>query len=171
MDSLLNRNTPVDAELKAEMEAHEFEPSRVVLASFDSFELAHDVVEKLYDKGFEPHDVSVVADNLIFDDRLSGRFGSLFSAFRRSTRGATIGGILGLGFGLTSFFTPVVSALAMALYLIVFGAVVGAAVTFISHMFITRRQAFEAENGVYSDHYSVLVIKPRAVEARAALGG
>lgn len=171
MDSLLNRDTPIDAKLKAEMEAHEFEPSRVVLASFDTFALAHELVEKLYEEGFETHDVSVVADNLVFDSHLTGSFGSLVGGFKRATTGATIGSILGLGFGLTSFFTPVVSALAMALYLIVFGAVVGAAVTFISHMFIRRSRAFEAENGVYSDHYSVLVIKPRAVEARAALGG
>ena len=164
----LFNNAPAP-EIQAEAKAHAYEQARAVVGTFDDLDLAHEAAEELYKRKFEPLEVSIVADNLIFEGSFTGRFGSFAKAFERSGNGLTIGAVLGIGFGLTSFFTPVVSALSLAFYLTVFGAVVGTAVSLFDYMFVIRKRAFEAHNGVYSEGFSVLVPASRAVEAREAL--
>lgn len=156
-------------EIQAEAKAHAYEQARAIVGTFEDLNLAHEAAEELYKHDFEPVEVTIVADNLIFESSFTGRFGSFNKAFKRSGNGLTIGAVLGVGFGLTSFFTPVVSALSLAFYLTVFGAVVGMAVSLFDYMFIVRKRAFEAHNGVYSEGFSVLVPASRAVEAREAL--
>lgn len=158
-----------DPKIQAEAEAHRADPPRVIVGSFAALDLAHEALQELYKDGFSPHEAAVVADNLVFESNFTGHFGSLNKALKRSGNGMVVGGVLGIGFGLTSFLTPVVSALALAFYLIVFGGVVGLAVSLFDYMFVVRKRAFEAHNGVYAEQYSVLVVESRAEDARQAL--
>lgn len=143
--------------------------SRRVVGSYGSYAEAQRAVDHLSDEGFPVDRVSIVAEDLRFVERVTGRVGYGRAALQGAGSGASVGILFGFIFGLFSLIDPLVSALILVLYGLVFGAVLGAIVGLISHALSGGQRDFSSVGGMEADHYNVMTDEEVAEEARRLL--
>jgi hypothetical protein len=142
---------------------------RRMVASYGSYAEAQGVVDRLADEGFPVERVSIVAEGLRFEERITGRKGYGRAALERLGAGAIPGALIGLVFGLFSLVDPLVSGLLLAFYGFVFGAVLGAIIGLISYALSGGRRDFSSVGEMRADSYDVVADDEVAEEASRLL--
>lgn len=145
--------------------------SRHVLASYGSYAEAQRAVDYLSDEGFPVERVSIVAEDLRFVERVTGRKGYGQAALQGAGSGALIGAFFGFFLGLLSLIDPLVSALLVALYGLVFGAILGAILGLLSHALSGGQRDFSSVGGMEAGRYDVVADEEVADEASRLLAG
>ncbi len=144
-------------------------PARKVLASVRTYDEAVRMVDALSDRGFPVARVSIVARDLSFVERVTGRETTGRAALRTAAAGVAFGGLLGFFLGLLGWRDPVESALILAVYGALLGAVVGALVGAVGHAARGGQRDFASVGTMQADAYEVLVEDAWCEEARALL--
>jgi heat induced stress protein YflT len=143
-------------------------PRRMV-ASYGSYADAQGAVDRLADEGFPVERVSIVAEGLRFEERITGRKGYGRAALEWLGAGALPGALIGFVFGLFSLIDPLVSGLVLAFYGLGFGAVLGAIVGLIFHALSGGRRDFSSVGSMRADSYDVVTDDEVAEEASRLL--
>jgi heat induced stress protein YflT len=142
---------------------------RRLVASYGSYAEAQGAVDRLADGGFPVERVSIVAEGLRFEERVTGRKGYGRAALEGSGAGAIPGALIGFVFGLFSSIDPLVSGLLLALYGLSFGAVLGATLSLISDASSGGRRDFSSVGSMRADSYDVVADEEVAEEASRLL--
>ncbi len=143
-------------------------PRRMV-ASYGSYADAQGAVDRLADGGFPVERVSIVAEGLRFEERITGRKGYDRAALEGLVAGAIPGALIGFVFGLFSLVDPLVSGLLLAFYGLSFGAVLGAIIGLISYALSGGRRDFSSVGSMRADSYDVVADEEVAEEASRLL--
>jgi hypothetical protein len=144
------------------------EPRRVV-ASYGAYAEAQRAVDHLSDVGFPVERVSIVAQGLRFEERVTGRLGYGRAALMGAGSGAVPGALIGFVFGLFSLVDPLVSGLVLALYGLVFGALLGAVFGLVSHAASGGKRDFSSVGGMRADRYDIMADEEVAESAERHL--
>ena len=140
-----------------------------MVASYGSYADAQRAVDRLADGGFAVERVSIVAEGLRFEERITGKKGYGRAALEGLGAGAIPGALIGFLFGLFSSINPLVSGLLLALYGLSFGAVLGATLSLISHALSGGRRDFSSVGSMRADSYDVVADEEVAEEASRLL--
>ena len=140
-----------------------------MVASYGSYADAQGAVDRLADGGFPVERVSIVAEGLRFEERITGRKGYGRAALEGLGAGAIPGALIGFVFGLFSSINPLVSGLLLALYGLSFGAVLGAIISLISDASSGGRRDFSSVGSMRADSYDVVADEEVAEEASRLL--
>jgi hypothetical protein len=139
--------------------------SRCMVASYGSYAEAQEAVDRLADKGFPVERLSIVAEGLRFEERVTGRKGYGRAALEGLGAGALPGALIGFVFGLFSLVDPLVSGFLLTIYGLVFGALLGAAFGLVSHALSGGRRNFSSVGGMQADGYDVVADEEVAEDA------
>jgi hypothetical protein len=146
--------------------AHDYQPSDVrVIATFDRYEDAQELVDQLARKGFAVDRMTIVGRDLQLIERVTGPMNVWRAALAGGVSMIPIAALFGVLFGVV--FAPVgVSVLATLLYWIVVGLVAGAVVGVISYLaYGRRRRNFASLTGIFAARYEVVTDAAVADEA------
>ena len=143
-------------------------PRRMV-ASYGSYADAQGAVDRLADGGFPVERISIVAEGLRFEERITGRKGYGRAAMEGLGAGAVPGALIGFVFGFFSLIDPLVSGLLLATYGFVFGAILGAIIGLISHALSGGRRDFSSVSSMRADSYDIVADEDVAEEASRLL--
>ena len=143
--------------------------SRRVVVSYGSYEEAQRAVDYLSDEGFPVERVSIVAEDLRFVERVTGRRGYGQAALQGASSGAIIGALFGFFVGLFSLLNPAFTALVLLLYGLIFGAIVGAIIGLIGQALSGGRRDFSSVGGMEAGRYNVMTDAEVAEEATRLL--
>ena len=143
-------------------------PRRMV-ASYGSYADAQGAVDRLADAGFPVERISIVAEGLRFEERITGRKGYGRAAMEGLGAGAVPGALIGFVFGFFSLIDPLVSGLLLATYGFVFGAILGAIIGLISHALSGGRRDFSSVSSMRADSYDIVADEDVAEEASRLL--
>ncbi len=143
--------------------------SRRMVASYGTYAEAQGAVDRLADGGFPVERLSIVAEGLRFEERVTGRKGYGRAALEGLGAGAVPGALVGFVFGLFSLVDPLVSGLLLAFYGILFGALIGAAFGLISHALSGGRTNFSSVGAIRADSYDVVADEEVAESAARRL--
>ena len=141
-----------------------------VVASFESYEDAQRVVDRLADVVFPVDRVKIVGHDLSFVENVIGRRTYGRAAGEGALGGALIAGFLGVLFGLLDWFDPIISALALGLYGVVFGAVIGAVIGLVAHAMTDGKRDFASIRSLSAARFDVLADAEIADRARGHVG-
>jgi hypothetical protein len=130
--------------------------SRRMVASYGTYAEAQGAVDRLADGGFPVERLSIVAEGLRFEERVTGRKGYGRAALEGLGAGALPGALVGFVFGLFSLVDPLVSGLLLAFYGLLFGALIGAAFGLISHALSGGRRDFSSVGVMRAESYDVV---------------
>jgi hypothetical protein len=122
-------------------------------------------VDRLADEGFPVERLSIVAEGLRFEERVTGRKGYGRAALEGLGAGVLPGALIGFVFGLFSLVDPLVSGFLLAIYGLVFGALLGAAFGLVSHTLSGGRRDFSSVGGMRADSYDVVADEEVAEDA------
>jgi hypothetical protein len=142
---------------------------RRMVASYGSYADAQGAVDRLAYGGFPVERVSIVAEGLKFEERITGRKGYGRAVLEGLGAGAIPGALIGFVFGLFSSINPLVSGLLLALYGLSFGAVLGATLSLISDASSGGRRDFSSVGSMRADSYDVVADEEVAEEASRLL--
>lgn len=143
--------------------------SRRTIETFEHYAEAEAAVDRLSDRKFPVEHVAIVAHDLRFVERVTGRRDTGRAALASAGTGALLGAVLGAFFGLFNWVDPVVSALALALYGAALGAIVGAIVGMIGHLATRGRRDFSSVSAMEAGGYELVVDAELADEALRVL--
>ena len=143
--------------------------SRRMVASYGSYAEAQRAVDRLADEGFPVERLSIVAEGLRFEERVTGKKGYGRAALEGVGAGALPGVLIGFVFGLFSLVDPLVSGLLLAFWGFVFGALLGSVLGLISHALSGGRRDFSSVGGMRADSYDVVSDEEVAEEASRLL--
>ncbi len=143
--------------------------SRRTIESFERYAEAEAAVDRLSDREFPVEHVAIVARDLHFVERVTGRLSVGKAALASAGTGALLGAVLGSFFGLFNWVDPVISALALALYGAALGAIVGAVVGMAGHLATRGRRDFSSVSAMEAGGYEVVVDAEVADEAMRVL--
>jgi hypothetical protein len=141
------------------------EPPYRRIASFPTYVEAQELVDWLADRRFAVERLSIVAQDLRFVERVTGRLGYGTAAVHGLLSGAAIGALLGFLFGLLSLVQPLVSGLILALWGLVIGAAAGALLGLLAHALSGGRRDFSAVGSLQAGQYDVISDEGVADEA------
>ena len=144
---------------------------RRMVAYYGSYAEAQAAVDSLADGGFPVERVSILAEGLKFEERVTGRKGYGRAALEGTGAGALPGALIGFVFGLLSLVDPLISGLALALWGLVLGGLLGAVFGLVSHAFSGGRRDFSSVGGMRADRYEVAADEEVAEEAARRLSG
>jgi hypothetical protein len=142
---------------------------RRVIASYDTYAEAQRAVDYLSDEGFAVERTSIVAEDLRFVERVTGRRGYGQAALEGAGSGAFIGALFGLFLGLFTLVNPALTALVLLLYGLIFGAIVGAIIGLITHAMSGGQRDFSSVGGIEAGRYNVMADEEVAEEASRLL--
>jgi hypothetical protein len=128
-----------------------------VLGTYERYEDAQAVVDRLSDNGFPVERTAIVGSDLRLVEQVTGRLTTGRAALSGAASGAVIGLLLGLLFGFLALFDPVTSALILGLWGLVLGAVLGAIVGAVGHAMTGGRRDFSSMRSLRPAHYDILV--------------
>lgn len=143
--------------------------SRRTIASYEQYAEAEAAVDRLSDRKFPVEHVAIVASDLRFVERVTGRLNAGKAALTSAGSGALLGAALGYFFGLFNWVDPLVSALALALYGAVLGAVIGAVVGLIGQLATRGRRDFSSVSAMEAGGYELVVDEEVADDALRVL--
>ena len=141
------------------------EPPYRRIASFPTYVEAQEVVDWLADRRFPVERLSIVAQDLRFVERVTGRLGYGTAALQGLLSGAVVGALLGFLFGLFSLIEPLVSGLVLALWGLVVGGAAGAVIGLLGHALSGGRRDFAAVGSLQAGQYDVISDEAVADEA------
>jgi hypothetical protein len=130
--------------------------SRRMVASYGTYAEAQGAVDRLADGGFPVERLSIVAEGLRFEERVTGRKGYGRAALEGLGAGALPGALVGFVFGLFSLVDLLVSGLLLAFYGLLFGALIGAAFGLVSHALSGGRRDFSSVGAMRAESYDVV---------------
>ena len=130
--------------------------SRRMVASYGTYADAQGAVDRLADEGFPVERLSIVAEGLRFEERVTGRKGYGRAALEGLGAGALPGALVGFVFGLFSLIDPLVSGLVLAFYGLIFGALLGTLFGLISHALSGGSRDFSSVGAMLADSYDVV---------------
>lgn len=142
---------------------------RRVIASYDTYAEAQRAVDYLSDEGFPVERTSIVAEDLRFVERVTGRRNYGQAALEGAGSGAFIGALFGLFLGLFTLVNPALTALVLLLYGLIFGAIVGAIIGLITHAMSGGQRDFSSVGGFEAGRYNVMADEEVAEEASRLL--
>lgn len=143
---------------------------RRVIATFATYAEAQRAVDYLSDKKFAVDRVSIVAEGLRLEERVTGRLTWGKAALNGAIGGATTGLFLGVLLGLFFIVAPFVTAFVFGLYGLIVGSVVGAIVGLIGYALSGGNRDFTSVGSLQADRYVVFVEPDVANEATRLLG-
>jgi hypothetical protein len=143
--------------------------SRRMVASYGTYAEAQGAVDRLADGGFPVERLSIVAEGLRFEERVTGRKGYGRAALEGLGAGALPGALVGFVFGLFSLVDPLVSGLLLAFYGLLFGALIGAAFGLVSHALSGGRRDFSSVGAMRAESYDVVADEEVAESAARRL--
>ena len=143
--------------------------SRRMVASYGTYAEAQAAVDRLADGGFPVERLSIVAEGLRFEERVTRRRGYGRAALEGLGAGALPGALVGFVFGLFSLVDPLVSGLLLAFYGLLFGALIGAVFGLISHALAGGRRDFSSVGAMRADGYDVVADEEVAESAARRL--
>ena len=129
---------------------------REVVASFRTYREAEAAVDALADSDFPVQHLSIVAEDLTFVERVTGRRAYSHAMWDGMQSGVLVGALLGFFFGLFDWVQPIITGLALALYGALIGAVIGGIVGAASHGFSRGRRDFSSIGAIEAGNYVVL---------------
>jgi hypothetical protein len=144
---------------------------RRVIASYDSYPEAQRAVDYLSDEMFPVERVSIVAEDLRFVERVTGRRGYGQATLQGAGSGAVIGILFGFFLGLFSLIDPIFSAFLLALYGLIFGAILGAIIGLVGYALSGGQRDFSSVGGIEAGRYNVMADEEVADEASRLLAG
>ncbi|HEV2057760.1 MAG TPA: general stress protein [Solirubrobacteraceae bacterium] len=139
------------------------------IASFQTYEEAEAVVDRLSDRGFEVDRSAIVAQGLSLVEQVTGRTTSLRAGLSGALNGAVVGVVLGWLLGIFNWAEPVVSALVLAFYGLIAGAILGGLVGFAVQLSTGGRRDFRSVSAIRAERYDVMVDESVAERARGLL--
>lgn len=154
----------------AELDAGADRPRRV-LGSYQSYVRAERTVDALADRCFPVEHVTIVARDLKFVERVTGRNTLGRAAGRTAINGLAFGSFFGLLFGFFAWRDPVVSGFILAVYGAALGALGGAIMGAIAHRSDRGAHDFVSTAGMQAGAYDVMVDAEHHDEARRVLWG
>lgn len=145
--------------------------TRQVLGTYEGYDEAQSVVDRLSDEGFPVEHTAIVGSELRLVEQVTGRVTTGRAALSGAASGAVIGLLIGLLFGLLAFFDPVSSAIVLGLWGVVLGAVVGAIAGAVAHAATGGRRDFSSVRSLRPARYDILVDAEHYQRAHALLDG
>ena len=142
---------------------------RQVLATYERYEDAQAVVDRLSDEGFPVQRTAIVGSELRLVEQVTGRVTTGRAAASGAASGAMVGLVIGLVFGLLSFFEPVTSAIMLGFWGLVVGAVIGAIGGALAHAMTSGRRDFSSVRSLRPGRYDILVDAGHYDEARRSI--
>jgi hypothetical protein len=128
---------------------------RRTIASFDRYEDAQALVDRLSDQGFPVEHLAIVGRDLRTVERVTGRLDAWRAVLLGGASGALLGLFFGLLFGL--LFTPNgISLATTVIYWLVVGMVVGGLFKVFTYFLSGGRRDFTSVLGVEAARYDVL---------------
>lgn len=143
--------------------------SRVV-ASFATYADARQAVDHLVDQKFPVGHLRIVADDLRFEEQVTGPRGWRHAATRGATSGAFVGALLGIAFGVLELTKPVVSDLALASWGALLGLGAGVLWGLFSHALTAGGRDLSSMARYTAGRYRLLADREWADRARRTLG-
>ena len=147
--------------------------ARRTIASYDSYEHAQALVDRLADDGFPVQHLTIVASDLRLVERVTGRL----NAAKAALTGASWGALWGVLFGWLSaavFTHDGVSSLAVFLYWLLGGAAFGALFGLVAYLVTNHRRDFTSVAGIEAARYDVLAdvtVADQALRRGSAMAG
>lgn len=141
-------------------------PAHEVIASFDNYPAAQQLVDRLSDSGFPVQYVRIVGDGLRTVEQITGRMTNARAAAAGAASGAWFGGLIGLLFAL---FVTGPSWVAMVLAAVLIGAFWGAVFGFAGHWATRGRRDFASVSTLVAQRYDICVTAGHAGEATRSL--
>lgn len=166
--------TQRDADGLAEMtptpSARSESAEELVVAWFGSYDEARNLVDALADEEDAVEGLAIVARDIAFVERVTGRTDGRRAAAGGGMSGALVGALIGLFFGFFAWVSaPLWSALALAFWGAVVGAVAGALVGLAQHSLSAGRHDFDSTLTLQAGRYGVVADRATAEKARARL--
>ncbi|KZS57069.1 general stress protein [Mycobacterium ostraviense] len=127
-----------------------------LVASFDSYDAAQELVDRMSDGGFPVEHVRIVGDGLRTVERVTGRMTKGKAALAGAASGAWIGALIGLLFLLFAV-GPLWLWVWVLLLPIAFGALWGAIFGFAAHASTGGKRDFTSEQTLLARRYHVYV--------------
>lgn len=135
-----------------------------VVASFDNYAAAQDLVDRMSDGGFPVEHVRIVGDDLRTVERVTGRMTTGKAALAGASGGAWIGALIGLLFLLFAV-GPFLMWIWVLVLPIIFGALWGAVLGATAHWSTRGRRDFSSVETLVASRYDVCVASEHANEA------
>ena len=138
--------------------------ARRTIASFDTYEEAQELVDRLADDGFPVDRLTIVGRDVQLVEQVTGRLNWWRAALYGLVTGAVVGGFLGLLFDL--IFSPDdISLLGVFLFWLAIGAVVGAILGLLAYAASGGQRDFTSVSGLVASRYDVMAEDEVAEEA------
>lgn len=141
---------------------------RRTIASFDRYEDAQALVDRLSDEGFPVEHLAIVGSDVQYVERVTGRL----DALRAAGIGAVSGAMMGLLFGLlfaAIFAHDGTSLAAIIAYWVVVGAVFWTVVSLVSYFLMRGRRNFASVVGLQPRRFDVMADEAFVEEATRRL--
>jgi hypothetical protein len=148
-----------------------YEPTDVrVIGTFERYEDAQALVDRLAEAGFPVERVTIVGRDLQMIERVTGRMNPWKAALYGAASMIPIALLFGVLFGV--LFAPTgVTLLTTVLYWLAVGLVAGAVVSLLSYLvFGRRRRNFASLTGIFASRYEVVADAAVADQALGNLG-
>jgi hypothetical protein len=137
---------------------------RRTIASFDTYDEAQALVDRLADDGFPVEHLTIVGRDVQLVEQVTGHLNAWKAALYGAASGAALGALFGWLFGIF-FAHDGSSLLAIFLYWLVVGAVIGAIFNLVSYALMGGRRNFSSVAGLRPTRYEVMADETVADEA------
>lgn len=162
--------SPASAEVSSEAATAARAGSMVRLGTFQRYEEAQELVDRLSDAGFEVRRTAIVAEGLRLYEQVTGRLNWLRASGRGAVQGLVVGLFIAWLFAVFSLVAPAMGFLNVLLWGAGIGLVIGAILGLLSYAATGGRRDFTSVSGVQAATYTVLVEADFADQARQILG-
>jgi hypothetical protein len=142
--------------------------ARRTIASFDRYEDAQNLVDRLADRGFPVERVAIVGSDIKLVEQVTGKLDAARATLLGLGSGAVLGLLLGLLFG-AIFAHDGTSYVAIFFYWLGIGALLGAIWGLISYAFSGKR-SYTSDTGLRAGRYDVVSDEAVAAEALRLMG-
>ncbi len=142
----------------------------VRLGTYQRYEEAQEVVDRLSDAGFEVQRTAIVAEGLRLYEQITGRSSWLRATSMGAVQGLIVGMFIAWLFAIFSLAAPAIAFLNVLLWGAGIGLVVGAVLGLLSYAATGGRRDFTSVSGIQAASYTVLVEAALADQARKILG-
>ena len=136
------------------------------IATFDRYEDAQAMVDRLAETGFPIERLAIVGRDLELVEQVTGRLDLGRAALTGAGSGALMGALFGLLFGL---FFPGIAALSVVAYWALVGALFGGVISSVAYALTEGKRDFTSVSGMRARRYEVMADAEVADEAQRRL--
>lgn len=137
-----------------------------IIMSFGSHGEAQAALDTLAERGFPVETVRIVANDLVFVERVVGRRSLGRALLDGAWSGAIVGALIGFFFGSFDWFTPLRSAFVLSFWGVGLGAAIGTLVGLVNAY---SRRSFDRVASLEAGHYDLVADSRQAPEAHRLL--